>query len=89
MLDHVLDVAREHGRARMVASVHTRYDGPADGPGRVDRGQHLRESESITLAERRYVCPGCGSLLAIDIVCTDAEGTSDLVEVTDSCPETV
>ena len=37
MLDHVLDVAREHGRARMVTSVHTPYDGPADGSGHPDR----------------------------------------------------
>ena len=37
MLDHVLDVARAHGRTRAVASVHVPYSTPPDGTGHPDR----------------------------------------------------
>jgi N-methylhydantoinase B len=81
--------SRRLGPARVPWRTHVgSVDLPAAEAAKA-RGQHLREAESITLAERRYVCPGCASLLAIDIVCTDAGGASDLVEVTDSCPEIV
>jgi GNAT superfamily N-acetyltransferase len=50
MLDHVVDVARGHGRARMVASVHTPYDGPADGTGHPDRDWAARRGFELDIS---------------------------------------
>lgn len=50
MLDHVVDVARGHGRARMVASVHTPYDGPADRTGHPDRDWAARRGFELDIS---------------------------------------
>jgi len=50
MLDHVLEVAREHGRARMVSAVHTPYDGPADGSGHPDREWAARRGFELDIS---------------------------------------
>lgn len=50
MLHHVVDVARQHGRARMVSAVHTPYDGPADGSGHPDREWAARRGFELDIS---------------------------------------
>lgn len=51
------------------------------------RGQLLRRTESMVLVERRLVCEGCGSLLAVDIARRDADDSVEQTAVSTAGPE--